>query len=47
MDFRVLGPIDVVDGERHISLGGLKQRTVLALLLASADRRPARLLRDH
>lgn len=38
MDFRVLGPIDVLDGDRHVSLGGPKQRTVLALLVASAGR---------
>src|SRR5919201_4862064 len=33
MDFRILGPLEVCDGERALSLGGPKQRTVLALLV--------------
>jgi DNA-binding SARP family transcriptional activator len=33
MEFRILGPIDVVDGERAIALGPSKQRAVLAILL--------------
>ena len=31
--FRILGPLEVVDDERPISLGGLKQRALLAILL--------------
>jgi DNA-binding SARP family transcriptional activator/WD40 repeat protein/tRNA A-37 threonylcarbamoyl transferase component Bud32 len=38
MEFRVLGPIEVVaDGER-LDLGGPKQRTLLALLVANAGK---------
>ncbi len=33
MDFRVLGPLEVRDGERVVPLGGAKQRAVLAVLL--------------
>ena len=33
MDFRILGPIEVVDGDRRLTLGGPKQRALLALLL--------------
>jgi DNA-binding SARP family transcriptional activator len=33
MEFRILGPLEVCDGERALSLGGPKQRTVLALLV--------------
>lgn len=33
MDYRILGPIAAFDGERGLSLGGARQRAVLALLL--------------
>lgn len=33
MDYRILGPLEAADGEREISLGGARQRAVLALLL--------------
>src|SRR5262245_19615194 len=33
MEFRILGPIEVVDGERALALGPSKQRAVLAILL--------------
>ena len=33
MDYRILGPFEVFEGERRISLGGARQRAVLALLL--------------
>lgn len=36
MEFRVLGPIEVRDGGRCVDLGGRKQRTILALLVANA-----------
>ena len=38
MEFRLLGPLEVVDGERQISLGGVKQRSVLALLALARGR---------
>jgi YVTN family beta-propeller protein len=37
MDFRILGPLEVLDGERVLDLGGGKQRSVLALLLLHAN----------
>jgi len=37
MEFRVLGPLEVVECERSLSLGGLKQRSLLAALLLQAD----------
>jgi len=33
MDYRILGPLEAFDGERGLSLGGSRQRAVLALLL--------------
>jgi DNA-binding SARP family transcriptional activator len=38
MDFRVLGPLEVWDGGRPLSLGGAKQRALLAMLLLHANR---------
>ena len=38
MDFRVLGPLEVWDGDRPLSLGGAKQRALLAMLLLDANR---------
>ncbi len=38
MDFRILGPLEVVDQRGSIPLGGPKQRTVLAHLLLRANR---------
>ena len=38
MEFRILGPLEVVDGERPIPLGGAKQRSLLALLLLARGR---------
>ncbi len=37
MDFRILGPLEVVDGDRPLALGGTKQRALLALLLLHAN----------
>ena len=37
MEFRVLGPLEVVDGERSVALGGTKQRLLLAYLLLSSN----------
>jgi DNA-binding SARP family transcriptional activator/ABC-type branched-subunit amino acid transport system substrate-binding protein len=33
VEFRILGPLEVVDGDRRLALGGPKQRAVLAILL--------------
>jgi YVTN family beta-propeller protein len=33
IDFRILGPLEVSDGERPASIGGARQRAVLAILL--------------
>ena len=38
MDFRILGPLEVLDGERVLALGGMGRRTTLALLLLEANR---------
>src|SRR3972149_9775508 len=37
LDFRILGPLEVRDGEDALHLGGAKQRGVLAILLLSAN----------
>jgi DNA-binding SARP family transcriptional activator len=33
LDFRILGPFEVLDGDRLVALGGPKQRALLAVLL--------------
>ena len=33
LEFRILGPLDVVDDDRTVELGGARQRAVLAILL--------------
>ena len=38
MEFRVLGPLEIADGERRLALGGTKRRAVAALLLLDANR---------
>ena len=38
MEFRILGPLEVEEGDRPIALGGPKQRTLLALLLLTPNR---------
>jgi DNA-binding SARP family transcriptional activator len=38
MEFRVLGPLEVREGDRSLPLGGAKQRALLALLLLNANR---------
>jgi DNA-binding SARP family transcriptional activator/ABC-type branched-subunit amino acid transport system substrate-binding protein len=38
MDFRVLGPLEVIDGGEPLSLGGARQRAVLAYLVLEANR---------
>ena len=38
MEFRILGPLEVRDGERVLPLGGERRRAVLALLLLDANR---------
>jgi DNA-binding SARP family transcriptional activator len=37
MDYRILGPLEALDDGRRISLGGARQRAVLALLLLHAN----------
>jgi DNA-binding SARP family transcriptional activator len=37
MDFRILGPLEVLEGGRAVALGGSKQRALLALLLLHAN----------
>ena len=37
MDYRILGPLEAFDDERALSLGGARQRAVLALLLLHAN----------
>jgi DNA-binding SARP family transcriptional activator len=37
MEFRILGPVEVREGDRVLKLGGAKQRAVLALLLLHAN----------
>src|SRR5215207_4270152 len=37
MDFRLLGPLEVFEDNRSLALGGVKQRSVLAVLLMHAN----------
>jgi DNA-binding SARP family transcriptional activator len=37
MDFRLLGPLEVSEQNRSVALGGLKQRSLLAVLLLHAN----------
>ena len=37
MDFRILGPLEVADGDAIVALGGVRQRTLLAILLLNAN----------
>ena len=37
MEFRILGPLEVLDGERPLPLGGARQRALLAILLTRAN----------
>ena len=38
LEFRILGPLEVVGNDGPISLGGPKQRATLAILLLNANR---------
>ena len=38
MEFKILGPLEVVDGGQQVHVGGARQRAVLALLLLQANR---------
>jgi DNA-binding SARP family transcriptional activator len=38
LEFRILGPLEVLDGDRPIRFGGPKQRAALAILLLNANR---------
>src|SRR5438034_6617672 len=37
MEFRILGPLEVLEGGRVLELGGQKQRTLVAALLLHAN----------
>jgi DNA-binding SARP family transcriptional activator len=37
MEFRLLGPLDVIEQGRSLALGGVKQRSLLAVLLLNAN----------
>ena len=37
MEFRLLGPLEVVEHDRSLALGGVKQRSLLAVLLLHAN----------
>ena len=37
IDFRILGPLEVGEGEQRLPLGGQRQRALLALLLLHAN----------
>jgi DNA-binding SARP family transcriptional activator len=37
MDFRLLGPVEVSENDRAVALGGVRQRSVLAILLMRAN----------
>ncbi|HLX20136.1 MAG TPA: transcriptional regulator, partial [Gaiellaceae bacterium] len=38
LDFRILGPLEVLLDDEPVRLGGLKQRATLAILLLDANR---------
>ena len=37
MEFRLLGPLEVADRDRSVALGGIKQRSLLAILMLHAN----------
>ena len=37
MDFRILGPLEVTDGDAIVALGGVRERTLPAILLLNAN----------
>src|SRR3954453_15504216 len=37
MDFRILGPLEVLDRARNLDVGGAKERGLLAVLLLKAN----------
>jgi DNA-binding SARP family transcriptional activator len=37
MEFRILGPLEVVDGDRQVAIAGSKQRALLAILLLHSN----------
>jgi hypothetical protein len=36
MEFKILGPLQVLDGDRTVAVGGVRQREMLVLLLVHA-----------
>ena len=37
VEFRILGPLEVADGDATVALGGVRQRTLLAILVLNAN----------
>jgi DNA-binding SARP family transcriptional activator len=37
IEFRILGPLEVADGDATVALGGVRQRTLLAILVLNAN----------
>ena len=37
MEFRILGPLEVADGDVNVALGGVRQRALLAILVLNAN----------
>jgi DNA-binding SARP family transcriptional activator/predicted ATPase len=37
MDFKILGPVEAIEGDRPLALGGARQRALLAMLLLHAN----------
>jgi DNA-binding SARP family transcriptional activator len=38
VEFRVLGPLELISGEQPVAVGGARTRAVLAMLLVNANR---------
>src|SRR5213596_974564 len=38
MEFKILGPLEVVEGDRKLPLGGAQRKALLAMLLLRANR---------
>src|SRR4249920_2315406 len=38
MEFRILGPVEAIEGSRSLPLGGAKQQALLAVLVLNANR---------
>ena len=47
LDFRILGPLEFTDGDAIVALGGVRQRTLLAILLLNANEEMSACARDR